>query len=230
MKVLINEAYADEFSRFTNIECIPLPSYERLDLPVSCHADMLFCVIEDTLFCYKDYVKLNALEKIIADTGKRIIYVDHVCEKSYPNDIGLNALVMGKTLFCNSKHTAKELIEFARSRGYKIIDVKQGYSSCSTLVIDENNAITSDKGMYKAIKEQGKNVLYISNSDIVLEGYNCGFIGGATAVIDKKVFFLGDFKTIRQAASIEQMISDCNGTVFSILSGRVYDFGGIKLI
>ena len=230
MKVLINESIAKAFSSFTNLECVALPPYKRLSAPVACHADMLFCVIDDTMFCYEDYVKESGLLNELEKSGKRIVYVSNVCEGKYPSDIGLNVLIMGKTLFCNVAHTSKEILEYAKMREYEVINVKQGYSACSTLVIDENNAVTADMGMYKKINECGKKALLISNEGILLDGYNCGFVGGASSVIDKNIYFFGDINTLGDHDKIKHFVECCGGTIFSISSGRVYDFGGIKLV
>ena len=50
MKALINFEYKDVFERLSGIEAIALYPYERLDVPVCCHADMLFCVIDNNVF------------------------------------------------------------------------------------------------------------------------------------------------------------------------------------
>ena len=37
----------------------------------------------------------------------------------------------------------------------KFVDVKQGYTKCSTLIADENSVITSDKGLYRVYEKNG---------------------------------------------------------------------------
>lgn len=230
MKALINHEIALDFYKTTGIEVIPLKPYDKLDLPVSAHADMLFCLLDKTVFCYEDYVTENNIYEKLIDSGLNVIFVSKHCGKSYPDDISLNVLVMGKTLFCNLNHTAKEIIDYASKNGYKLINVKQGYSACSTLVIDENNAITADTGMAAAIEKEGKSVLLVSGNDIVLTGYNCGFIGGASGVWNKKICIFGELNHLSCKNEIEQYISKCDKEIFSISAGRVYDFGGFKLI
>ena len=230
MKVLINHEIAKEFSSVTGIETIPLFPYNRLDLPVQCHADMLFCVLDDTIFCYEDYVKEYGLLSCLTEGGKKICFVSATCESKYPKDISLNVLVMGKTIFCNVRHTAREILCYAESNGYKIVNVKQGYAACSTLVVDDNFAVTADKGMIDAIKAEGKECLLADCDDIVLEGYKCGFFGGASGVIDKNIYFFGDVDMLKNGEKIRTVLNDKNYDVFQITSGRVYDFGGIKVI
>jgi len=230
MKALINYEIADAFYNATGLDVIPLKPYSKLDLPVSAHADMLFCLLDKTIFCYEDYVKENNIYNTLKDSGLNVIFVSNECKKNYPYDISLNVLVMGKTLFCNIKHTAVEIVDYANNNGYKIVNIKQGYSACSTLVVDENNAITSDTGVASAIEKEGKKALLVDNSDIILKGYNCGFIGGASGVHGKKICIFGEPDYLSCKNKIEEIINDCNKTIFSILAGRVYDFGGFKII
>ena len=230
MKLLINNDYARIFEDTTGITCIPLPPYERLDLPISSHADMLFCILDNTVFCYKDYIEENGFDSLLQKEGYFLKFVSKKCEKTYPNDIALNVLKMGNLLFCNQKYVATEVVDYANINGYKIINIKQGYSACSTLIIDENNAITSDIKIQKAMEKENKNVLLASNDKIVLNGYNCGFFGGASGVIGKKIYFFGDISTLPDYENIKSFIYNCGFEICSLSSGRVCDFGGFKQI
>lgn len=230
MKALVNYKIAEEFERKTGIEAIALNPYTRLAKPVASHPDMLFCVLDKTVFCYKDYMLENNLCDVVSREGYSINFVSNTCSMEYPNDIALNVLVMGKDLLCNTRHTAPEILDYAKKHGYCVHNVNQGYSACSTLIIDENTAITSDMGISSAIKSLGKKVLIIKNEDIVLPGYDCGFIGGASGKIGESVYFFGDIDTLQDGKTIFNLLREKNLSIKSISSGRVYDFGGIKLI
>ncbi|MBQ8145229.1 MAG: hypothetical protein IJ039_00445 [Clostridia bacterium] len=230
MKALISSEIANEFELKTGIKVIPLPSYYKLDTPVSSHADMLFCILDNTIFCYEDYVKCNHIFDILKDLDYNVCFVSAACKKEYPYDVSLNALVMGKTIFCNKKYVAKEILEYADAHGYMVQNVKQGYSACSTLVLDENDAITSDASVFNAMRKIGKNVLLIDNSNIELKGYNCGFIGGATGVCGNKIYIFGELNKLVDYKKIKSLISSLNFNVVQISLGGVFDFGGIKLI
>ena len=222
--IIANHKIADILSKTINIEAIALPPYSKLDTPVNAHADMLVSVLEDKIFMYKDYYLKNreALNKI--DKNK-LTLTEHNCSKEYPGDVALNALIIGKKMFCNIKHIAKELLDYATICNYKIIDVKQGYSCCSTLAIDENHAITSDKGMYNALKKENVETLLIDNENITLDGYNCGFIGGSGGIISNKVLFFGDIRTLDDYAKIKDFIGNLNKDILTIFPGGVSDFG-----
>ena len=230
MKALINESVAKIFEEKTGISTIPLKPYKRLDFPVASHADMLFCVLDDIIFCYRDYVCENNLLNELNSSGKNIVFVSKKCEKEYPQDIGLNVLVMGKSLFCNVKYTAEEILEYAKERNYSITNVKQGYSSCSTLVLNDNNALTSDPSIYNAIIKAGKNAFLVDNSTIKLDGYGCGFIGGASGVFGQNVYVFGDISSLSNGKQAREIICNLGYNIIPILLGEVYDFGGIKFI
>lgn len=230
MKALVNCEIAKEFAKITGVNTVELKPYKKLSPPVSAHADMLFCILDKTVFCYEDYVTENNLYDIIRGEGYDLVFVSCECGQEYPSDVSLNVLVMGKTIFCNVKHTAKEIIDYANANGYTVCHVKQGYCACSTLVVDENTAVTSDIGMERALLAVGKDVLLVENRDIILSGYDCGFIGGATGNIGGSVCFFGNCKAMADGEKISKLLYDKNIDIKPISTGRVCDFGGIKVL
>lgn len=214
------------------LKVVPLMPYDKLDLPVSSHADMLLCVIDKTVFCYEEYYKNNiSLFNIIEQMGYDVIRVKHQCNKKYPHDIGLNALVIGKKIFCKADYAAKEIIEYGKNNGYKIIRVKQGYAACSCLVVNENTVITSDMGMKKALEKEGIKVYIISNDKIILDGYNCGFVGGSGFIWDNKAYFFGQFYNIikENHKEILEFFQKNNIEIYSVSDECLEDFGGAKI-
>lgn len=229
MTIFVNYKISEQLSELINEKVIPLPRYERLDLPVNSHADMLLSVIDDKVFIYKDYFEQNR-EAFEVINDYNVVLCNHNCSKIYPNDVGLNVLIMGKKMFCNSKFVAKELLEYAIEKGYKVVDVKQGYSCCSTLSLDDTHAITTDRGMYNALQKENVSVLLISSEGITLDGYNCGFIGGSGGVIGNKVVFFGDIKNHIDYTKIKHYLDEINFEILSLFPGGVYDFGGFKAL
>jgi hypothetical protein len=230
-KVILSCQIAEKFREITGIDVISLAPYKKLDTPVCSHPDMLVFIIDKTVFCYAEYYDLNENSFIeMAKYGYKIVKIEKTCAPNYPNDISLNALNVGRFIFGKQKHLAKEIVDYAMENGYELVNVKQGYAACSTLVLDEKNVITGDKTIENAAKSVGINALLISNENIILHGYNCGFIGGASVVDNDTVYFFGDVNTLDEYEKIEEIISSIKMKVKPILSGRVFDFGGGKVI
>ncbi|MBE6020692.1 MAG: hypothetical protein IJC41_00100 [Firmicutes bacterium] len=110
----------------------------------------------------------------------------------YPRDVKYNAACTGKYFIHNLKFTDEKLLEYVRSKGLELINIKQGYSKCSIAVIDEDSVITSDEGAAKVLLSKGLDVLLIQKGHIKLPGYKYGFIGGTCGRIEDELIFNGD--------------------------------------
>ena len=150
------------------------------------------------------------------------------CQKKYPNDIALNVLSVNKTVFCNLKHTAKEILEYARNNNYNMVNVNQGYASCSTLVVGDKYAITADKGILNALKAENIDCLLINENGIRLDGYDYGFIGGSSAVIGNTVYFFGSLDNHPSSKEIKAFLEERKVEYVEITNDVISDFGGAK--
>lgn len=179
--------------RSLDFEIILMPPYKRLQAPVSSHPDMLTFVLRDKYLCTKEYYNLakDAFEKINS-LGYSPILTDEVPSEKYPSDILFNALTLGDKLLCFESKVSKELIRFAKDNGLQIINTKQGYTKCSVCKISENAIITADKGISEIARANGIDVLLINEGNVKLDGYEYGFIGGASGLFDNTVYFCGD--------------------------------------
>ncbi len=172
------------------ISVINIPMCPRLAPPVSSHPDMLFYRMSDgTLLTEQKYFEENEAFFNSLPRGLKIKTSAITLAQNYPNDIAFDALRVENTVFCLEKHTAPEIL----ADSDKVVNVKQGYAKCSSLLIG-NSVITADKGIYTAVTANGFDCLLIEPEGITLDGYDCGFIGGASAVIEqeKTVVFFGN--------------------------------------
>ncbi len=173
-----------------DIEPINIPPCTRLQKPVCTHPDMLFFKMSDgSLLTEQGYFEENReffsnLEKLteIKTSGVTL-------SEKYPADVAFDALKIENTLFCLEKNTAPEILNNAE----KVVNIRQGYAKCSSLVIG-SSVITADKSIHTAVTQSGFDALLITPGGIELDGYSCGFIGGASAVIEntKTVVVFGD--------------------------------------
>lgn len=163
--------------------CIPLKEY-LLDLDytliefdkgnqvyhsISDHPDIYMCKINDK------YIKSDN------DLGY-----------SYPENVKYNGVQIGNFFVHNTDYTSESLLNAAISAGLRLVKVKQGYTKCNIVVVDDNSIITSDVGIKKALEAKGIDILLISQGSVILEGFDYGFLGGASGKVGKTILFNGD--------------------------------------
>ena len=160
--------------------------------PVSEHPDMFMCRLG------------------IGDDSELVSYFvqnDIRLSAEYPHDIAYNAACTGKFFIHNLKYTAPSLLTRAKELGMTLVDVKQGYSKCSTVIVDENSIITYDLGIAAACRKAGMDVLTVQPGHVVLPGYDTGFIGGASGRIGDTIVFNGDLSAHPSFKGIEEFIA-----------------------
>lgn len=126
---------------------------------------------------------------------------------SYPDDICYNAACTGRYFIHNLRYTDKKLIEHVRKAGITAVHVKQGYTKCNTVVVDETSIITSDMGIYRACSPL-MDVLLISPGQVLLPGMSCGFLGGASGRAGKRILFNGDLSAHSDFGKIKKFIEE----------------------
>lgn len=206
-----------------------VPSCDALSAPVSLHPDMLFSALEDgSLLTDRNYFINNApFFDELQEAGVKIVTSERALSAEYPSDILFDAIKTDKLLVGYLKYTAPELF----SDGVRAVNVKQGYALCSTLLL-ENAAISADAGICRALGENGYKVLKISPGGIALNGYGCGFIGGASAVLNdsKTAVFFGNLSAHTDG---EEIISFCREQGYKVYFDArlpLTDFGGAKTV
>ena len=74
-----------------------------------------------------------------------------------------------------------------------LIDVGQGYTKCSIVVVAEDAIITYDEGIIRACSKYPElEVLQVSPGFVRLDGYDTGFIGGCSGRVGNEVLFNGN--------------------------------------
>ncbi len=111
----------------------------------------------------------------------------------YPGDVAFNAACTGRYFIHNLKLTNPKLLAEAQKMDMELINVRQGYTKCSIVIVDENSIITYDKGIVKACSAFPElDVLLVSPGFVRLDGYDTGFIGGTSGRIGSEIIFNGD--------------------------------------
>ena len=210
------ERLSDYFSHI-----VYLRASAELPIPVASHADMLLFALGDTLLSSERYLSENA--DLFAEIKTRSV---GALGDKYPSDVLLDALPMGKYLFCRKDATAKILLD-----SYEAINVHQGYARCSCVKIAENALITADRGIASAAYAKGVDALLISPGGVTLDGYSCGFIGGASVLLcEGKIGFFGDIDTHPDSLSMREFAAKYQVELVSLGSGKLKDMGSAVAI
>ncbi len=225
MRILLSGEYPHIYEYFINLgyECILTEKSKFLPKQTAYHADLQVLMLENkTIFVSRDFNKTiygYEIEKCQNNLGDK-----------YPNDCLLNALVLNRKIFCNKNALDIKVLNFANENNYKIVNVKQGYTKCSSLKINENAVITADTTIEKTLIENKVDVLKISNGNILLPGYNYGFIGGSSGVIEDTVYFTGNLDLHEDSNRIKSFIIKHGLKAVSISNKPLIDIGGIIVI
>lgn len=217
-------------------EVLRIPPWNALAMPVCGHPDMLVFSVSaeggsasaatntDRLILPIDYYRENA--SFWRSVGLPLTLTAHPFGKVYPADIGLNQLVVNGTLYGRLDAAAPEVLAAYPEQ----VNVRQGYARCSVLKLTETAAITADRSIAAALVHCGCEVLLIRPGHIRLDGYDYGFIGGASFPLpDGAVCFFGDLSTHPDAQAISDFAAR-QGVRLHTLPIELTDFGGGILI
>ena len=201
--------------------------------PVSTHPDLFMCKIEfsnsnnNSTFFYGDIKKLG---------------------NKYPDEAVYNACATDKYFVHNLKISDSEILDWAEQNALEIVDVPQGYTRCNLLPVGSSNFITSDRGIFKALSKAGADVLLISNKNIVLKGYDYGFLAGCAGIISANknfehlpscygsslvksaeytVIFNGDLSAHPDFEEIIDYINNCGLNTLWVRDKKLADIGSI---
>ena len=197
-----------------------------VDEKISFHADISFLFDgTDTLFISSEMAQY---ENLFRNIVPRVIVIPENLGDSYPYDVLLNCVVLGRKLICNVDTVSPTVLKYFSEKDYFVINVRQGYAKCSVLPVSDNAIITDDPSIAKAGVIHGIDVLTVSKGSVSLDGFDYGFIGGASGRIDDRtVAFCGDISMHPDYDEIRQFIGKYGISALSLDDNRPYDIGSI---
>lgn len=202
----------------------PLPqliSYERY------HADMQCLIFDDHAFVLRE---CTSLAETLSEYY-HVVLADENIDGKYPDNVRLNAAVVGNTIVANLKALDKKVMTYAEKAGYQLIHVNQGYAKCSTTVVSDRAVITADNGIYNSFKEAKIDVLKIRQGRVKLSGAEYGFIGG-TSGLDinngkRTLYFAGCIERHPDYDDIKMFCDQHQTEIVSLTEDNLTDIGGI---
>ena len=204
---------------------IIIPKDERLPPFVNTHADMITVRLGEKLLFTRSYYEKN--KDILSSLPTVITYEEY--GNKYPYDILFNVLFTDTALYGNLPFVSEKIKEFANSRSLLPVAVKQGYTKCSVAKI-KNGYITADEGLYRALTENGENVLKITEGHFVLKGLNFGFVGGSSFYSDGKLYFFGDISLHPDGEKIKSFCRENQTEAVCLSHTMPADIGGAVLL
>lgn len=170
-----------------------------------------------------DYYK-----ELLKNKSIKLIKGEKKLKRNYPDNIAYNVARVGEYAIHNFKYTDEKLIYYLKKENIKFINVNQGYSKCSTSIINNNAIITSDKSINNSCRKYNIEVLLIKEGFIDLPGLNYGFIGGSSAVIStKEILFTGNYGNHPNYNEINDFLLKNGKTPIILSNDNIIDLGSI---
>ncbi len=136
----------------------------------------------------------------------KLIRTDVPKKPEYPYDAGLNICIVGDNLIYNPKSADAQTVSHL---GCTRLCCKQGYTKCSVCVVDENSIITADRKIAAIAAAAGMYVLTVSEKLAALDGFEHGFIGGASFKISaNEIAFTGVINDTSERLRIERFLNE----------------------
>lgn len=222
MKIILSHLINDEITEYFSekgIEIIKTMPFS--DSSVLMHPDI-------QAFCHKGhFFTYGNTKAYYSEFIPDIICSGEALQAEYPNDVRFNCLIIENFAFCNIKNTDKALLSYLKNN-FDVINVRQGYANCSSLYLGGGCVTTSDFGMERALKFCGFNPLFIDNKNIVLNGFENGFIGGSAIKLPNEIVFFGDISK-NEYKKITEFLSE-NSVKYKYFDFPLEDFGSAVII
>lgn len=213
-----------------NLQIIKTIKCEKVDDSISYHPDIVIhplnhdtIVVEPSVFgYYYDQLKGSGIKVL---RGKKNL------DNKYPEDIGYNIARLKGLAIHNFKYTDEKILELFKESGLKRINIKQGYSKCSVMIVDEKSAITSDKPIYNKLKDEDYDILLIDQGYIDLPGQSYGFIGGCSGNLSKNEILLsGSLEHHPNKKEICEFVEKKGKKLIFLSTEKIVDIGTIMVL
>ena len=223
MTVLIGERYRSKLSQSLaaqGIEALWLPDEPALDPRLAGHADLRAFRAGRRLFMTgrlpSHIVSYLTNKGYILETIPKL-------GKTYPDDVPPCICATGSYTIYDPKTAWGPA---AAAAGGIPVRVRQGYTRCAALIADDHSIITADASVSSASKKAGMDVLDITPGHIILDGYDTGFIGGASFIINDTVYFTGTLDEHPDRERIIGFLAKRGKRAVFLTEGPVFDIGG----
>ncbi len=145
--------------------------------------------------------------------------------KEHPKTTHYNACVADSLLIHNLKHTDPRILDVCRDK--RQINVRQAYTCCNLLAVNDKAFITSDAGICEMLRHEGLEVLYIDPHQIQLEGHEYGFFPGCCGLMGNLLLICGSTQSLSEKASLNTFLKRHHVRLVELYDGPLTDVGSI---
>ncbi len=203
-------------------ECIPVIDSDRVSGPISTHSDVLYLKVNSSEIFVSSCQQANF--PFLEREGYTIKEINNLYP-GYKTESYLNFIITEKNIICNP-NTALNI-----NTEKNVIKVKQGYTRCSTVCVNDNAFITDDENIYNNLKNNNIDCLKIEKGDVKLPGYDYGFIGGASVKLnDEEILFFGDIKNKNDKITVIEFMKKYNMKPIFIKNKALTDIGSALIL
>ncbi|MEN8137003.1 MAG: DUF6873 family GME fold protein [Bacteroidota bacterium] len=190
---------------------------------VSGHPDIFICQDGENLIIApnspKELIKFLEFHNVKYSFGEKEVGIE------LNNSTQYNCIATNNYLIHKKGFTDKKVISTFTDK--KVINLPQAYTRCSLSAINDNNFISSDRGIEKSLTALGFNVLLVDPKSILLPGFPYGFFGGTNGIHNSKFYLIGSLKHHPEGEAIRVFLLKNNIEIIELYDGPLYDGGGI---
>lgn len=211
------------------IEPLLCPKCDSLYSAISSHPDIqIFIAAKGNLIVQKNIE--NSFLNLLISLVNKVTLSKASLSCDYPHDIILNCFILGDLFVHNLNYTDDKIIQSLGSSIRKV-HVKQGYTKCSTAIINNESVITNDTGIAKALQKEKVDVLYLPPGDIILEDMNYGFIGGCCGLLDEKnIAFFGSLDKYMYGKEVKEFLKKHKVDYHYLMDDKLTDRGSLFML
>ena len=209
------------------VKIIKVPPCNNLYNAIKGHVDIqlnILSKIEKKVIVQKDIN--DSFKKELTNNNINFIESKNSLGEKYPSNIALNSLILDNYFIHNLNFSDENLLESQKNK--TLVNVKQGYTKCSSLVVNNNSIITSDKGIYNSLLKHNFDILLLPPGDIILDGLDYGFIGGTGGLISPSTMaFFGSLEKYAYGEEVKKFLKKHNYKPIYLSNSKLYDRGSL---
>ncbi len=210
-----------------DIRPVIIPRCPGLAPPLRGHPDLQVFVLGRTVYCHRN-IDAGFLKSLgsLADT----VICPTELGPEYPADCSFNIALAGNFAFHRADITDPVVRSALDEASVRMLDVRQGYSKCSTVIVSKSAIITADAGIHRRAEENRLSSLLVVPGHVCLPGYEHGFLGGASGSTEDTVFFTGPLDSHPDRDAIIAFIMQSGKKAVFLSRGPLVDLGSILFL